>query len=441
MKKWKGIKILAGILLFALYLPLLQGYLHLIDIPSLQGAYLEPEKPIFNFKNWFSSEYQDKEDLYISKKFGLADFFIRLHNQIDFTFFDKLHSQKVKRGKNDYLFADNYITSYNGYDFCGDGYIYNQVKKIKLIQDTLSKLNKTFILIIAPGKAYFFPEYIPDTLKNTNRNSTNYYSYTKYLKKESVNLIDFNGYFITHKNNSQYLLYPKTGIHWSFYGKVIVMDSIIKYVENKRNIDFPGISWSEVEMSEAKGDDKDIEESLNLLFQIPGPQYAYPKIIFDIDSNKKRPSVWAVGDSFYGGLFMDGFHNIFSKNSQFWYYNVQIMYPNKNELYHRTQFDLTKEIKEHEVFIVSSTEAGLKQIGWNWIENMYHYFYKNGSLSSYDQKFNKYVLEYRNKFEKDSEMMSKTRTDAIANKISVDSMLTLEAIWKVEYDLRDHKLK
>ena len=63
-------------------------------------------------------------------------------------------------GKENYLYEKGYIDAFFGVDFIGHDSIAISAYKLKMIQDTLAKLNKTLLIILAPGKGDFFPEYI-----------------------------------------------------------------------------------------------------------------------------------------------------------------------------------------------------------------------------------------------------------------------------------------
>jgi len=201
------------------------------EIMPLKGHIERVERPVFNFSDWFSSTYQTKMDKRTQNKFGFRSVFIRLKNQIDYTFFDEIHAREVVEGKQGFLYEEAYIKSYLGNSFIGEETIINKAKKLKFLQDTLTQMDKTLIIILAAGKATIYPDYFPveyDTLEKTR---SNYTAYRKQLSNHQVNFIDFNDWFLQLKDTSRYLLYPKQGTHWSKYGECLVADSLIKYIE------------------------------------------------------------------------------------------------------------------------------------------------------------------------------------------------------------------
>ena len=105
---------------------------------------------------------------------------------------------------------------------------------MKFISDTLQKLNKQLLFVFAPGKASFYPEYIPDKYL-TQKGITNYQIFLEGIKQRGINHIDFKKWFSDNKYKSKYPLYPQHGVHWSTYGTALVTDSLIKKIEELRH--------------------------------------------------------------------------------------------------------------------------------------------------------------------------------------------------------------
>ena len=79
-----------------------------------------------------------------------------------------------------------YIKSFYGVGFLGDKKIEKKVNKLKSVQDTLKKLNIDLIVVIAPGKGLFYPEYIPEDYLTGDSTKTSYKSYIKSFKKNKI---------------------------------------------------------------------------------------------------------------------------------------------------------------------------------------------------------------------------------------------------------------
>jgi hypothetical protein len=366
-------KLLFIVLLMTMSLPFITGFTGFPKLASLKGWVVLHEKQGFTWKSWFDGTWQEEEELYLNDHFGYRSFFVRLNNQISYSFFGKAKAAGVIIGKNNYLYEENYIKAYYGTDFVGEDSIRFRMEKLKYIQDTLAKLNKNIILIFAAGKGSFYPEYFPEEYK-TEKGITNYQTYLKYANLFNINYIDFNKYFVDNKYKSTYPLYPQYGIHWSEYGALLAADSILRYIEKLCQIDLPNLYWDQVALQQPQKTDYDIAEGLNLMFHLRSFEMAYPKMAFESDTGKIKPSVIAVADSYYWQMFNFGISSAFNL-SHFWFYNKQI-YPDSHQSSLETsQINMGDEIAKHDVIIIMATEATLPSLGWGFIENAYDFFH------------------------------------------------------------------
>ncbi len=366
-------KLLLLILLAVLALPIIQVKYHLIELKPLGGAITEPTRAYLNPQDWFSGNYQEIQEKYLNDKFGFRNFLVRLNNQIAYTLFRKAKANNVLTGKENYLFEESYLQAYCGLDYEGYDRIYRRMKQLKTIQDSLWVRNKNLIVVFAAGKASFFPEYFP--AKYTRQKDTsNYETHAQLAEALHVDHIDFNRYFVNQKYVSPYPLFGQFGIHWSYYGMCLVADSLIRYMEHKRHIDMPNAYWTEIELHQPRGGDYDIGNGLNILRHFKSYDMAYPNIRFESDTNKTRPSLLVISDSFYWGIYDFGFTQAF-QNSHFWFYN-HLVFPESHTCPVETsQLDLSEEISRHDVIILMATEATLSNLGWGFIEKAYDLFH------------------------------------------------------------------
>ncbi|MDO8999332.1 MAG: hypothetical protein Q7W45_06170 [Bacteroidota bacterium] len=418
---------LLAIIFAILFIPFIQNKFKIFEILPLHGDISIAEDAYLNNTGWFSGVYQEKQETHLNSAFGFRELVVRLHNQLKFSVFNLPTAKGVVIGKENYFYEENYIKAYTGVDFIGEDSIDKIVSRINFISDTLSKLNKQLIIVFAAGKASYYPEYIPNNYLPV-KGKTNYKILSTGIKNTSVNYIDFNEWFVAQKAISKYPLYPQYGIHWSNYGAVLAADSIIKKIEFLRKIDMPNLIYNEVELKPSFGIDYDIADGMNLLVKLRSIDMAYPKIKTEPAENKIKPSVLVVSDSFYWGMYDFGIANSFG-NNHFWYYNKQV-YPEtfKNELFVE-DLDIKTEIIKHEVFIVMATEANLSNIGWGFFEKMERNFKGVINLKNTTNHIN----DLKKKILEDKKWMEDINKKAIKKNISVDSMLTLDAMWIIEH--------
>ena len=341
-----------------LLLPLFQESTHLFTEKRLNGFFVPAKNPTTKFENWWNGTFQDSFELAHNEQFGLRNSFVRIHNQFEYELFKRASTNGVIVGKNDYLYEINYIKAYNGEDFIGEKAINELTRKIKILQDTLAKRNITLIVAIAPGKASYFPEFIPDELLKKSKN-TNYNWLDKSLMASGANYINFSRWFMNEKETSKYPLLSKTGIHWSRYGSTLAVDSLIGYVETQRRIDMPSLVMNGIYWSDSLHDpDDDLGSAMNLVFPIPTKRMAYPNYSFENPLNKAKVRMLLIADSFGWNLFDIAQAPYSFSEINYWYYNNQVFRSGERPL-GAVDMNACMETEQNDVVFILSTEANL----------------------------------------------------------------------------------
>ncbi len=380
MKKEISSNFIILLFLFIVWLfPITQGIHQFVNLKNLEGVSAPVTDTALTLETWLSGKFADKYQDSLSNNFGFRELAIRSQNQIQYSLFKNCNANDVIVGKNNYLYELKYIYSYYGIDYLGERYFEESVIKMKFIQDTLKKLNKTFIFLIAPSKASFYPEYIPEKYKTDNVN-TNYKSILAKLKKHHVNFIDYNQMFVRLKKTCKYSLYPVAGTHWSEYGNIIAFDSLLNYIQNKTNFTFPDMDYSTIEMKDGyEGTDNDIGKAMNLLFSPKYGELAYAKLKIKETTNKiKKPSLLMVADSYWMSIYYSHKPKKMFNEHSFWYYNnMSFDYFNGTEGLKPVDLNLKDEINKKDIICVMLTEPNLKLLGLRFIEDTYDMYLNN----------------------------------------------------------------
>ena len=366
--------LLGGVLVFLL-LPMIQGALNIFELEPLKGAIAATEKPVFTKYGWKTGEFQQQYETYLNNTFGFRSLLIRLNNQQAYSFYNEARANGVIIGKDNYLYEENYIRAWQGTDFSGEAAIREQVYKLKQIQDTLKKLHKDLLVVFAPGKASFFPEFLPDTCKQRKDGRTNYKSYVSEMKGQGINYLDFNRWFRKMKPVSKYPLYGKCGIHWSKYGEFLAADSLINTIGKMRNTAMSRWVQDRIEVrKENSPEDNDIGEGMNLLFKIGTYPMAYP--VYHLEKTRaKQPKVLVVADSYYWGMFNAGLSRDIFDNGQFWYYNENI-YPDSFEKVKTVAgIRINEGIEAHDMVVIICTDANLYKFAFGFIDQAYNAYF------------------------------------------------------------------
>lgn len=422
-------KILFAGLFCLLCLPLLQKELPFFPEKGLKGAVTYQAKPKFSWRSWWHGSFQKNQELYAKDHVGGRASLVRLHNQLDYSLFGKINANGIDVGKEGYLFERGYIYEYLGKNFVGKAKIDENTRRVKLLQDSLAKLDKTLLVVLAAGKGSYFPEYFPEKFQNYPKTISNYEYYKQTLTKSNVNLIDFNQWFLEMKDTTSYPLFPKTGIHWSDYAEYLVADSLINYIEEVRNIDLPEIICEDVEWHNPPiKRDRDIEEGMNLIQTFDNFEMPYPKIRFETDG-KTPLNAMIVADSYYWGLQNMGFTNQVFDEGHFWYYNNSI-HPNVGAANKVVDVDLLEQVAKKDIIILLATEATLPAFAWGFVHNLYMEWFEPQQVVR--QKKLTRVEQKINEIKSDASWMEHIREKAAQNGISVDSMLYKDAVYLLE---------
>lgn len=427
-------KLLFGIISLGLFLPLVQTVYPLKEVGFLWGALTPAEKPTLNQYTWFSGHYSQEMNAYLNENFGFRNDLVRLHNQVAFDVFHEAKANGVTIGKENYLYEIKYIKSYLGDEAIKYDRIDSTVRELVGLQQALAEEGKLLLVVTAPGKASFYPEFIPD--EYSRKSDTNYYSiYQKRLKENGVNFIDFGAYFREMKGKTPAPLFPKTGIHWSQYGALLATDSLIKYIQQaldwKMNV--LAVDFNNVQLTtQLQSVDDDIYKGMNLMREIPPLPMAYPHVVFNTRLEEDKPNMMVISDSFFWNLFgqMELAPTVFEK-IDFLFYNTQWHTLPGRQMTYTDPLATMKGAEKADVIVVMATECNMDNIGWGFTTTAYDYFVAGKKVDSFEKR----VRKYKKLIQGDSQWLNRIRIKACLNGRFVSRQLEDDA----EYMARTEK--
>lgn len=359
-----------------LIIPLFQSKFKFIEDKPLNGdAVLTAEDSYISIDRWLDGVYQFEQEAYLNENTGFRSDFIRFYNQWNFSLYNKVRAKSVVVGKDGYLFEENYIKAYNGTDYLGKDSVAQIIGKLAVIRDSLSKSGVELVVLLAPGKASFYPEFIPDKLKSKEKRPTNSDAFKEQLKLKGIHTLDAHSWFLDMKStvHKEHKLYSKTGIHWSKYGEYLVGDSLVKLLSTITGKDLPNFKvTSSYKTKHLKAGDDDIYRGLNIIERLEDFEMTYPKLSINTE-NKTPIKAVTIADSYYWGLFDSQMsHKIFS-DGEFWFY-FENRYP--NFFYDPAgakvkDANLKEELLKNEVVLIICTDANLPKFGFGFIDRFY----------------------------------------------------------------------
>ena len=299
--------------------PGIQGVTKILNVRSLFGVIPPKQKVDLSLMSWMDGLYQPYMIEMAKDNIGFRPYLVRLSNQINYSVFDHLTSIYVVRGKQDYLYELAYVENAMGKHLMHADTLKTIARRLSLINEYLKSRSKQMIVIIAPNKARFYPEYLPDESVSFPEVS-NYSNVKTYFEGESLPVLDCIEIFEKEKANAKYPLIGKCGSHWSMYGSSVIADTLMSRLQSQSDQLIKTFRIGEIETSDVtRATDGDLNGLANLMFDIPSGTLAYPKL--EPKEGGKKLRVLAVGDSYYLSFMHNGLvETCFTPNSLMLYY-------------------------------------------------------------------------------------------------------------------------
>jgi hypothetical protein len=432
-------KIIFGLLLVVLSLPLLQRVTHLFNERCvLNGAFVKPDKPKFSLDSLSTSDFQKQTENYENYNFGFRAFLIKLKNSIDYFLYKDISVSDQLEGKNGYIYSWGSIEgTITGNRYNGKEKNDATISGITLVKNEIEKKGGHFLVVFAPSKESVYPENIPARYNGAIRKHSDHEELAEGFKKNNVPFLDFTPYFqMLHKKSSD-PLFTKTGFHWSVFGAAIAQDSLISYIQHIYGEPMVTYERKGIEQSDtARFPDADFEGPMNLLFSLQDRLYIYPKLeLVPSTLSRRRPKVIVIGDSFFSNIKELGqLKYVFSADSKFWYYFKNSTLMGDDNETQMKDVDVVTDLESADFVILFGSLSTLN----NFPYGITDYYYKNDLLFGMIGQIEEYL-------KRDTLLLSKIKKEAAAKNVSIESRIASEAKLifskgqKINLETPDHK--
>lgn len=278
----KSKRTLLVLLLLLLLLPAAQAKFKFIQVEALGGYSANTVGyPTFTWSGLQDNSYQAQLEQYLETRVGFREWFIRLRNQLSYTFLGIARTNHAVVGRSQVLYEAKPVHAYLGEDFVGAGLVAQRVRRFRAMQDTLARRGTLLVYVAAPSKASYLPEYLPAYYRRQQLKTTNYQAYTAAMRAAGINLLDLSQAFRQWKDTASYPLFPHGGTHWSGYGFTLAGDTLLRYLERQYHHDLRDFHLTKGDVSnKPRGTDNDIARALNLMWQPAAYRMAYPGVEF-----------------------------------------------------------------------------------------------------------------------------------------------------------------
>ncbi len=375
------------IILVIMSASVVQFFFPLFSELPLKGYYRQSDPPnlkYFTWSRWFSQDFQQVFTTSLNDNAGLRKTLIGINNQYDYSLFGITHARGFLEGRKRYLFEEDYIHEYTGDYFIGKHTIDQKLSRLKNVMDSLRSYNIPLILVFEPGKASYYPEFIPDRFSPGKRTLSNYEYFIKKSEELGLPYLDLNRYFIRAKDTATYPLFPRYGMHWSMYGAHLAADTLSRYIAAASGKAMPAFKIHHLHHSgQSLGSDYDIGELLNLIFPLKQTQGVLPLVDFNAIPNGTMPGL-VVADSYYITLVETYGKKMFGRQD-YWYYNSSL-YPHQNEVpaIKADKSGLQEKLKNYNVILLMVSEINLHCAFWNFADETFRAFHPDTDYSHLD---------------------------------------------------------
>ncbi|MDY6935880.1 MAG: hypothetical protein SVZ03_16885 [Spirochaetota bacterium] len=355
---------------------------------KLSGVEKTTKFPSLSIGRFFTGQFQRDIEKWLSYNIGLRAAFIRIDNQINYSFFNYVSATpSIIIGKDKWLYSTPYIDNYYNRDIVPICELEKKAINITKLQKLLKSKDIGFLLIITPNKASIYPEYIPEYIKKKYiaeknvRKKSNYENIISLFNKYKINYLDGHSFFIELKKKSPYPLFPKSGIHWSYYSAYFFTDKFISTLERIINKKLTSINFKDIEITKIPfGSDNDIAELTNIIFtKSLYDRYQYPKISCRNNNGKLfKPKLLFVGGSFLRNIFYYlNTCDVYSQCNLYFYYNLNRTLPQQtDEVIDKKNLNLYMEMLKNNIIIIEANEQVINNIGFGFVEDALKAFNK-----------------------------------------------------------------
>jgi len=472
--------ILFIVLLGMMFFPMIQQKADLFNVRPLTGDKIPISFPKFSWSAWKTGEFQNRYEKALEEKIGFRSAFVRFKNQVQYALFRKANATGVIVGKKGYLFEEDYLRAYTGGDYLGEWFWKEKFRRTRMVQDTLNALGTKLTLILEPGKASYYPEFIPDRYLPDSILCTNYDEILSQVADIDLPFLDLNSLFIDRKNNADFPYFPKGGIHWSYSAMLESVDTLLKFANSITPRLIPDIEIINGDVTnELRDTDNDLVEIMNLMREPKHQDMHYPIFRFQSVEDTVKPKVLAISDSFYFNILNAGIPAQAFANSAFWYYSKAIYPDTWSAAKDTSMIDVRAEVEKMDLVLMMVTERFFYKFTWNFIETLFKEYYPDAIVDHYYEYQTKIITDYQwfnivvadasnrgigldealmdhakyqfwqddqkelikkdigyymIKINKDPNWVSKIKEKAIENKVSFEKQLELDATWMMNND-------
>ncbi|WP_245184651.1 alginate O-acetyltransferase AlgX-related protein [Neolewinella antarctica] len=319
--------------------------------------------PEWSISNWFEGSYQSGASAWLREHVGFRNDLVRVNNGKNYAIFGEITARAVVRGKDGYLYEDTYLEAATGGDARPAEDWDRMGREFSFVHDSLNARGIELLFVMAPGKGAYFPEFHPEPYASRPTNLASETALLGILRQRNIPHLNFSAWFREMKDTTPYPLFSRQGIHWTTYGQLLAVDSLLHYVEGALDRKLPEIVIDSIEVSaEQRGREADLFRGMNLPFEPSGYPLAYP--VWHVGhAEREQPKVLVIGDSFYWDLYYgEYFSERFFGGGDFYYY-FKSVHRGLKDIGNISQISLPDDLLSYDMIVIFETDSHYHGMG------------------------------------------------------------------------------
>jgi hypothetical protein len=363
MKRLPGI--FGAIVILLLLLPAVQKLTGIVYVRPLNGVTLQDTTQLS--WSWWNRDLQRRLEKQATDSFSLQPACVRLRNQFEFTFFDKLNAQDIYESNG--VFFRYTFANYNEDDaFIGETRINRAVAALARFQDSVRQDVIPVYVVIAPSKLHYYRAQLP-WVNRTKTERTNYLYYKRALEKAGIRVLDTDAWFLRDKPRHTVSVLSKGGAHWTLYGGALAFDSLIRRISADKRTDFQQVNMEISQENRIYPEDMDIAGLCNLISEPTDPSLRLAHFP-PAKQPKRRLRPVVISDSFFHVISWTPLHpQVLDPETPFYYYyHTRFTQSGANRSFTRQQ--VLDDISKADCIIILTDIQNMERFGFGFIEDM-----------------------------------------------------------------------
>jgi len=298
-------------------------------LSSLKGATTPPPPPEWNLTALRSGATVRALTSWVDAHIGLRSFWIRLDNQIDYSFFHQTPQRgdgtRLVLGSGNWLYERQYVEYATNKSILSPEECARRTERMRRVEAKLARRGIPLLYVIAPSKASVYPEHIPAEFyreKKPDQIVTSWELGRNYLPDSGVSYIDGPALYAKWKKDGVPDLFARSGTHWSYVSALKIWDEIRASLNPRLARPIPPLKTAPLITGHPEGNDRDLLDLANLLVSrpyehdLPKPRMILQK---DVPADQLPRILW-IHDSFGWVLIEELYESNSARPSNSLYY-------------------------------------------------------------------------------------------------------------------------